>query len=178
MEVDAATAHLPAAHPSEAIMNRHLAAVALAAAGLLMSGAAAAQVNEVPMKGAGNDWVKKLDLKGRMDWEWIETYPNEVYFATRQDFTREGDIVTMWTRIEYLEPQGPPPHRSVASRDQWDCQGKRKANVNVVYYRWQNVDDNEPMTKKAGPLQDWHNVEPGTLGETLLNFACSLGKNP
>lgn len=159
-------------------MNRHLAAVALAAAGLIVSGAATAQVNEVPMKGLGNEWVKKLDLKGRMDWEWIETYSKEVYFATRQDSSREGDIVTMWTRIEYLEPQDPGAHRSVASRDQWDCKTQRKANVSVVYYRWQNLDDNEPTAQKAGPMQDWHKVEPGTLGATLLDFACSLGKTP
>ena len=40
------------------------------------------------MKGVGNEWVKELDLRGRMDWEWIETYPEQVYFATRHDSSR------------------------------------------------------------------------------------------
>ena len=41
---------------------------------LLAALPAAAQITTVPMKGAGNEWVKELDLRGRMDWEWIETY--------------------------------------------------------------------------------------------------------
>ena len=154
-------------------MNPRLAALVMAAA--LVATGATAQVNEVPMKGAGNDWVKELKLKGPMDWEWIETYSQEVYFATRQDFQRDGDLVTMWTRIEYREPQDPIAHRSVASRDVWDCKAHRKANVNTVFYRWNNLDDNEPQTAVAG-LRDWEVVMPDSLGDTLLKFACSLGK--
>jgi hypothetical protein len=154
-------------------MNPRLAALVMAAA--LVATGATAQVNEVPMKGAGNDWVKELKLKGRMDWEWIETYSQEVYFATRQDFQRDGDLVTMWTRIEYREPQDPIAHRSTASRDVWDCKAHRKANVNTVFYRWNNLDDNEPQTAVAG-LRDWEVVKPDSLGDTLLKFACSLGK--
>lgn len=156
-------------------MNHHLLKLALTAAGLLLLGQATAQVNEVPMKGLGNEWVKKLDLKGTMDWEWIETYADEVYFATRHEFGREGDVVTMWTRIEYRIPQQPADHRSALSRDRWDCDAKRKANVNIVYFKWNNLDDTEPLTVRAN-LTDWHVVEPGSLGETLLNFACGLGK--
>ena len=154
-------------------MNPRLIALCVAAA--LVTSGAHAQINEVPMKGAGNDWVKELKLKGRMDWEWIETYSEEVYFATRQDFKRDGDVVTMWTRIEYREPQEPNAYRSVASRDEWDCKARRKANVNTVYYRWNNLDDNEPRTAVAG-LRDSEVVMPDSLGDTLLKFACSLGK--
>jgi hypothetical protein len=95
--------------------------------------------------------------------------------VTRQDFKREGDLVTMWTRIEYREPQDPNAHRSTASRDVWDCKAHRKANVNTVFYRWNNLDDNEPQTAVAG-LRDWEVVKPDSLGDTLLKFACSLGK--
>ena len=154
-------------------MNGHLIRLALTAAGLMLLGQASGQVNEVPMQGLGNEWVKELDLKGRMGWEWIETYTDEVYFATRQDSEREGDIVTMWTRVENREPREPVSHQSAASRDKWDCKARRKANVNTVYYRWKNLDDNEPITARAN-LTDWHVVEAGTLGETLLQFACSL----
>lgn len=155
-------------------MRKFSAVALLSVAGLALAGLAAAQINEVPMKGLGNDWVKELDLKGRMDWEWIETYPSEVYFASRQDAEREGDIVKMWTRVEYRDPQAQPaPHRSVASRDAWDCAMKRQANLSTVYYRWSNLDDTEPQTAVT-MLQDWKVVEPGSLGATLLEFACSL----
>ena len=79
---------------------------------LLAALPAAAQITTVPMKGVGNEWVKDLDLRGRMDWEWIETYPEQVYFATRHDSSRAGNIVTMWTRIEYKYPHHPLEHRS------------------------------------------------------------------
>ncbi len=157
-------------------MRKHAAAILLSAAGLAVAGLVAAQVNEVPMKGLGNEWVKQLDLKGRMDWEWIETYPSEVYFATRQAVEFEGDIVRMWTRIEYRDPKAMPvPHRSVASRDAWDCAGRRQANLYTAYYRWNNLDDTEPQTA-ATILQEWRGVQEGTLGATLLDFACGLKK--
>jgi len=153
-------------------MDRSLATLLLAAAGMALGGAAVAQINEVPMKGADNEWVKELDLKGRMDWEWIETYTDEVYFATRQDHERDGDVVTMWTRIEYRVPQT-GPYQSIASRDKWDCKNKRQANVSIVYYRWHNLEDNDPDTAVSS-LESWEGIEQGSLGETLLEFACSL----
>ncbi|MGA0027907.1 MAG: surface-adhesin E family protein, partial [Steroidobacteraceae bacterium] len=108
----------------------------------LMAATAAAQINEVPMQGEGNDWVKQLELRGRLDWEWMRTYPSEVYFATRRESSRQGDVVTLWTRIEYRDLQElPNPHRSIASQDQWDCAGRRKANLLTVYYRQSNLLD-------------------------------------
>ena len=155
-------------------MKRTFGAVLLTVAGVVFAGSpAGAQVNEVPMKGEGNEWVKELDLKGRMDWEWIETYTDEVYFATRQDYERDGDVVTMWTRIEYRVPKTPGPYQSVASRDKWDCKDKRQANVSIVYYTWHNLEDNDPDTAVSS-LESWEGIEPGSLGETLLEFACSL----
>ena len=62
-----------------------------AATMLLLATSAQAQVYTVPMKGIGNEWVKQLTLKGTMDWEWIETYPDQVFFTTRQDARRDGD---------------------------------------------------------------------------------------
>lgn len=135
--------------------------------------AALAQITTVPMKGVGNEWVKGLDLKGRMEWEWIETYPEQVYFATRHDAVREGDMVTMWTRVEYRHPQNPLNHRSSVSRDQWDCKNRRRSTKGLVFYKFNNLEDETPE-RSTNPLQYWENVEKGTVGETLLNFACSI----
>lgn len=134
---------------------------------------AGAQIYSVPMKGLGNEWVKKLSLKGRMDWEWIETYPEQVYFATRQDAQRDGDVVTMWIRVEYKNPQSPANHRSVASRDAWDCKGRRRASVGNVFYRWNNLEDDDPE-RATTLLRNYEKIEPGTVGETLLEFACNI----
>lgn len=135
--------------------------------------AALAQLTTVPMQGVGNEWVKGLDLKGRMEWEWIETYPEQVYFATRHDSERNGDVVTMWTRVEYKYPQSPLEHRSSVSRDDWDCKSRKRSTKGLVFYKFNNLEDQTPE-RSTNPLRYWENIEKGTIGETLLNFACGI----
>lgn len=153
-------------------MNRVFGSV-LAALACALALPAGAQVYTVPMKGLGNEWVKQLDLRGRMDWEWIETYPEQVFFATRQDARRDGDVVTMWMRIEYRLARSPGPHYSAVSRDDWDCTGRRRSNVGTFFYRWRNLEDDDPEHSTA-LLRNWEKIEPGTLAETLWEFACSI----
>jgi hypothetical protein len=145
------------------------AVVALVAA----APAALAQITSVPMKGEANAWVKHLDLRGRMDWEWIETYPEQVYFATRHDSERKGDVVTMWTRVEYKFPQNPLSHRSAVSRDDWDCKSRRRMTKGLVFYKFNNLEDDTPE-RSTNPLTYWEAIDKGTIGETLLNFACGI----
>ena len=136
---------------------------------------AAAQIVTVPMKGAGNEWVKELDLKGRMDWEWIEIYPEQVYFATRHDSQRNGDVVSMWMRIEYKFPQSPLAHKSALSHDDWDCKKRERSTTGVFFYTWNNLQtDKDEPEHSTELLRSWEKIAPGTVGETLLNFACGI----
>jgi hypothetical protein len=134
---------------------------------------ATAQIETVPMKGIGNEWVKKLELRGRSDWEWLETYPGQVYFATRVEAERNGDIVTMWLRIEYKDPQSPGAHKSAASRDDWDCVKRQRSTRGIIFYKWNNLQADEPV-RSTNLLRYWEKIQPGTIGETLLDFACSI----
>ena len=145
----------------------------LAALLLLAAIPAAAQLTSVPMKGVGNEWVKLLDLRGRMEWEWIETYPEQVYFATRHDSERKGDIVSMWMRIEYKHPQKPLEHRSALSHDDWDCKKRQRSTTGVFFYKWNDLQTDKPE-RSTNPLRYWEEIERGTVGETLLRFACSI----
>ena len=86
---------------------------------------------------------------------------------------REGDIVTMWMRIEYRDTQSASSHRSALSRDDWDCRQKRRANIATFLFRWNNLDDDDPERASA-MLRNWEVIEPGTLADTLLQFACSI----
>jgi surface-adhesin protein E len=147
--------------------------LAILAACAAVAAPAYAQLTTVPMKGVGNEWVKKLDLKGRMDWEWIETYPEQVYFATRHDSERNGDIVTMWTRLEYKHPHHPLAHKSSVSRDDWDCTKRQRSTRGLVFYKWNNLQDESPE-RSTNLLRYWEKIEQGTIGETLLLFACSI----
>ena len=152
-------------------MNR-LRTASIAALSLIVP-LATAQLETVPMKGIGNEWVKKLELRGRSDWEWLETYPEQVYFATRVESERNGDIVTMWMRTEYKNPQSPGAHKSVASRDDWDCVKRQRSTRGLIFYKWNNLQADEPV-RSTNLLRYWEKIKPGTIGETLLNFACSI----
>jgi hypothetical protein len=149
--------------------------VPLAVPLLLAAVPALAQLTTVPMKGAGNVWVKELELQGRMDWEWIETYPEQVYFATRHESARNGDIVTMWTRVEYKHPQHPLAHKSALSKDDWDCAKRQRSTAAVFFYKWNNLQTDRPTPERStNLLRSWEKIGKGTVGETLLNFACGI----
>jgi hypothetical protein len=154
-------------------MNRLLHASITALALLAPASIAYAQIETVPMKGLGNEWVKKIELRGRSDWEWLETYPEQVYFATRVESERNGDIVTMWLRIEYKNPQSPGAHKSAVSRDDWDCVKRQRSTRGLIFYKWNNLQADEPE-RSTNLLRYWEKIEPGTIGETLLDFACSI----
>ena len=149
----------------------------LAAPLVLAAIGASAQITTVPMKGSGNEWVKELDLRGRMDWEWIETYPEQVFFATRHESKRQGDVVSMWMRIEYKHPQSPLEHRSALSHDDWNCAKRERSTTGVFFYKWNNLQTDRPEPEHStNLLRSWEKVQPGTVGETLLNFACGIGQ--
>ncbi len=154
-------------------MKRRIAPLAVPL--LLAALPALAQITTVPMKGVGNEWVKQLELQGRMEWEWIETYPEVVYFVTRHEAVRNGDIVTMWMRIEYKHPQHPLSHRSALSHDDWDCKNRTRSTRGVFFYAWNNLQTDRPEPEHStNLLRTWEKVEKGTIGEALLEFACGI----
>lgn len=147
----------------------------LAALLVLVAVPAAAQITTVPMKGVGNEWVKQLELQGRMNWEWIETYPEVVYFVTRHEAERKGDIATIWMRIEYKHPQQPLSHQSALSHDDWDCKHRTRSTRGVFFYKWNNLQADRPQPEHStNLLRTWEKVQKGTIGETLLEFACGI----
>ena len=149
--------------------------LSLVAALLLGAAPALAQITTVPMKGVGNEWVRELELRGRMDWEWIETYPEQVYFATRHDSARNGDVVTMWTRVEYKHAQHPLAHKSALSKDDWDCAKRQRSTSGVFFYKWNNLQtDRDVPERSTNLLRSWEKIEKGTVGEALFDFACSI----
>jgi hypothetical protein len=154
-------------------MNRRQTTLISVFLAMALASSAHAQIETVPMKGLGNEWVKKLELRGRSDWEWLETYPEQVYFASRVDSERNGDIVTMWLRIEYKNPQSPGAHKSAASRDDWDCAKRRRSTLGLIFYKWNNLQADEPV-RSTNLLRYWEKIEAGSIGETLLGFACSI----
>jgi hypothetical protein len=76
-------------------------------------------------------------------------------------------------RIEYKSPQSPSTHRSALSRDEWDCKEKRRATVGTFFFKWNNLQDEDPERSTA-LFKTWEASETGTLAQTLLEFACGM----
>lgn len=140
---------------------------------LLLPQQAWAQFESVPRMGITTDWVKKLNIPLDSQWEWIETATDRVFFATRLAARRRGDIVSMWIRVEYRDPQPPDNRLSVAERSEWDCANRRRAVRESVVHRWNNFDDANPIQAEI-PLRSWEQIKDDTAGEALLDFACAI----
>jgi hypothetical protein len=81
----------------------------------------------------------------------------------------------MWMRIEYKHPQQPLSHQSAMSHDDWDCKNRQRSTRGVFFYKWNNLQTDRPEPEHStNLLRSWEKVEEGTIGETLLNFACSI----
>ncbi len=143
-------------------------------ASLVVAPAAAwAQLLTVPQMGIAGDWVKRLEIRLDSDWEWVQTAEDRVFFATRLGATRKDDIVTMWIRVEFRDPQPAGKHLSVAEKDEWDCRTRKRSTLVTTLHGWNNLQDTNPNTAAAA-LRTWESVPKGTVGEALLEFACSI----
>lgn len=140
---------------------------------VLAPAAARAQLLTVPQMGIAGEWVKRLEIRLDSDWEWIQTAEDRVFFATRLGASRKDDIVTMWLRVEFRDPQPAGKHLSVAEKDEWDCRTRKRSTLATTLHRWNNLQDTNPNTAAAA-LRTWENVPRGTVGEALLEFACSI----
>lgn len=148
-------------------------AASLLCCAMLLPLPALAQMFSVPRNGVAGDWVDKLEIPLDSDWEWIETMEDRVFFATRMEATRAGDVVTMWMRVEYRDPQPAARHRSVAEKDEWDCRTRKRSTLATTLYRWNNLQDNSP-NRAASALRVWTYVPKDTVGDALLEFACNI----
>lgn len=153
--------------------RRRVAAATTAVAVLALPLCARAQLESVPRMGIANDWVQRIHIELDSQWEWVETAPDRVYFATRLGAQRQGDVVSMWMRVEYRDPEPPDQRLSAAERSEWDCAHRRRAVREMVVHRWNNLDDTDPdQAKVEGRV--WEDIKPKTAGESLLNFACAI----
>jgi hypothetical protein len=139
----------------------------------LVPAAAWAQLLTVPQMGITGDWVKRLEIQLESEWEWIQTAEDRVFFATRLGASRKDDIVTMWIRVEFRDPQAAGKHLSVAEKDEWDCRSRKRSTLATTLHRWNNLQDASPNSAAAA-LRTWEDVGKDTVGEALLEFACSI----
>ena len=56
---------------------------------------------------------------------------------------------------------------------------RQRSTRGVFFYKWNNLQtDRETPEHSTNLLRTWEKIEKGTIGETLLKFACSIQVTP
>jgi hypothetical protein len=95
-------------------------------------------------------------------------------FSSTHQFKRSGQIVTVWMRQEYAEPQigDGGPYMSAVQKTQYDCKKQQSRDLLIVYYSANNIQGNQ-QTDEADPKHaPWNAIVPGTRDESNFLWAC------
>jgi hypothetical protein len=123
-------------------------------------------------------WVHTLDPMSTGGWQFRTVAGDGSWasFSTDHQLTRKGQLVAVWLRQEYAEPQqgaGGQPYMSTVENVQYDCAKNRVRALVVIYYTENNIrggEDSEQSDPKEAP---WSPIVPGTLAELNFQWACA-----
>jgi hypothetical protein len=111
--------------------------------------------------------------------DWQPVYSDDAASLTMDvaSLVREGPVVRAWVRTVYakavLDGAGAEAWAALA-REYYDCKSRRAATKQINFYsdtKFQKVLHVGPTANDL--LLDWKEVPPDTVGEGLLEFACS-----
>lgn len=108
------------------------------------------------------------------DWQLIWEDPEVKVFVAAASYMRADQLVSALTQADYAEPKvlpGGERYTSMRNGVVFDCAKKRLA---LRSQEAQYADDSkrELVASKIYEAPDWSDVEPGTLGATMLEFVC------
>jgi hypothetical protein len=123
-------------------------------------------------------WVHTLDPMSAGGWQFRSVAGDGSWaaYSTDHQLTRKGQIVSVWLRQEYAEPQqgaGNGLYMSTVENVQYDCAKNRVRALVVIYYTENNIhggEDSEQSDPKEAP---WTPIVPGTLAELNFQWACA-----
>jgi hypothetical protein len=124
-----------------------------------------------------NTWAASLDKLPNGGWEFLMVSPDGAYaiFGSHRHATREGSVVSLWLRYEYRESQtldGSTSYKSVVYRDMNDCAGVRSKFIASTFYGENNLGGSGTSYTHDDGKVAWAPVIPGTVGDSLLDWAC------
>lgn len=122
-------------------------------------------------------WVRSLDPMTAGGWEFRAVDGDGLWatFSSTHQFKRSGQVITVWLRQEYAEPQtGIGGHYlSAVDKSQFDCKKQQTRDLLTVYYTANNI-RGDAQTEEADPkITPWNPIVPGTHQETILLWACA-----
>lgn len=98
--------------------------------------------------------------------------PGYTIYVNNSTIRREGDVVKMWSLIDYDHSKmiTDKPYLSVRSQDEYDCKGKQYRSLRYSFFAG-NLGGGAVVVKSAKPA-DWYPVEPDSIVKILFNAAC------
>jgi len=153
-------------------------AIAIAGAGLLQSANSPGQTPEQEKVWEAQHAQALIDQKIKAEQlaKQREARRNDPMACTDHQLTRKGQLVSVWLRQEYAEPQqggGSELYMSTVENVQYDCAKNRVRALVVIYYTENNIrgsEDSEQSDPKEAP---WSPIVPGTLAELNYQWACA-----
>ena len=107
--------------------------------------------------------------------EWVELSHNETsaMYADLATIGRTGDVVKMWTLLDFKAPQARPyatPYLSQKTQHEYDCKEGRARVIHFLRYS-ENMAGGEVVPTDSDP-EEWKPVATGTVVEKLWGIAC------
>jgi hypothetical protein len=126
-------------------------------------------------------WVRTLDPMSSGGWEFraVSNDGSTATFSSTHQMKRSGQVVTVWLRLEYAEPQSGSDglYLSTVEKTQYDCKKQQTRDLLVIYYALNNV-QGVAQTEEADPKANpWNAIVPGTREEVNSLWACGVGKS-
>jgi hypothetical protein len=125
-------------------------------------------------------WVRILDPMTSGGWEFrsVATDGSWAIFTSTHQFKRSGQVVTLWMRNEYAEPQvgDSGPYLSAVEKTQYDCKKEQSRRLLVIYYAANNIQGGEQTEEADGKNTPWNPIVPGTRDESNFLWACSQAR--
>jgi hypothetical protein len=122
-------------------------------------------------------WVHTLDPMTSGGWEFrsVATDGSWAIFSSTHQLKRSGQIVTVWMRHEYAEPQtgDDGAYLSAVEKQQYDCKKQQSRSLMVVYYAANNIQGSEQTEEADGKNTPWNAIVPGTREESSFLWACA-----
>ncbi|HWJ36133.1 MAG TPA: surface-adhesin E family protein [Steroidobacteraceae bacterium] len=125
-------------------------------------------------------WVRTLNPMTAGGWEFraVANDGSWAAFSTHHQMKRSGQLVTVWLRQEYAEPQvgSSGKYSSVVEKVQYDCDKEQARTLLIVYYADNNIQGTEQSEEADPKTAAWSAIVPGTRDEFNFLWACSSGK--
>lgn len=125
-------------------------------------------------------WARSLDPMTGGGWQFLSVAHDGSWaiFGSTHQLKRSGQLVTVWLRREYAEPQTSDggPYLSAVDKSQFDCKKQLTRTLVVVYYAANDLQGSQQTEESDLKQTPWNPIIPGTRDEADAAWACGQAR--